>query len=376
MNILIPTADYPPIEGGISSLTVHVARELAGLGHEVTVIAPYFPGMDAFDAAEPAVVARYKGYRLGRLRFFPMLAASWRRMAACDVVLGMNVASGGLLGYLGFKRYRKPYVTFAYAYEFLKCRNNPLAAALLRPIYGRARVVVAISGFTRDSLVRFGVPTSRIEVIFPGAAPAKPSSGEARAAIRHKFVLDSCRVILAVGRFIAGKGHRTLVRAMPQILERFPDAVLVLAGRGPDLYDVIQEAMTVGVREHVVFPGCVSDEDLAGLYQACEVFALPTGEGPRGQVEGFGLVFAEANAYGKPVVAGRSGGVADAVIDGETGFLVDPDDPEAVAAAIVSILADPALARRLGENGRRRVESDLNWKRFVQRLLEVVEARR
>jgi phosphatidyl-myo-inositol dimannoside synthase len=150
---------------------------------------------------------------------------------------------------------------------------------------------------------------------------------------------------------------------------------LVLVGEGHCLPDAVREANKLGVRENVVFPGTVSDDELAGLYQSCEVFALPTGHGGAGQVEGFGLVFTEANAYGKPVVAGRSGGVVDAVLEGETGLIVEPDQPEALADAILSLLDDPARGRELGENGRRRVETELNWKRFTEKLLKMVGAR-
>jgi phosphatidylinositol alpha-1,6-mannosyltransferase len=213
-------------------------------------------------------------------------------------------------------------------------------------------------------------------VIFPGASAAQPLDDAALAQLRYRYVLDDGPIILCVGRFVRRKGHVTLIRSLPRILERFPNAQLVLVGRGPEMWAASNETHTLGVRNHVVFPGCVSEADLAGLYQACTLFALPAGEDEHGQVEGFGLVFAEAHAYGKPVVAGRSGGVVDAVIDGETGLLVEPDDPEALATAIVSILEDTELAQRLGENGKRRVEAELNWTRFTQRLLESVEARR
>ncbi|MCX5770900.1 MAG: glycosyltransferase family 4 protein [Candidatus Hydrogenedentes bacterium] len=370
MRILIPTADYPPIEGGIGTVALQVARELARLGHEVTVVAPYFAGMEDFDRAEPVTVIRYKGYGAGWLRLAPMFAKSWPLLRKTDLVLGINISYGGLIGWLGQKRFRVPYLTFAYAYEFLKFRHNPLASALLRRIYARSAAAIAISSYSRDRLVEFGVPANRVRVIHPGANPAPPPDPEAVRAIKHKFVLDTDHVILAVGRMIRRKNHVALVKAMPRVLERFPDAVLIVVGQGPTMMDTVHAAWHAGVREHVIFPGRLSDEETAMLYDACEVFALPTGQDGRGQVEGFGLVFAEAHAHGKPVVAGRSGGVADAVIDGETGLLVDPSQPHEIADAILRLMADPEFARRLGENGRRRVKKELNWRQFTIQLLE------
>ncbi len=370
MRILVPTADYPPIEGGIGTVALQVSRELAALGHEVTVVAPYFPDMDEFDRGEPVTVVRYNGYGAGWLRVAPMLAATWPLLKKSDLVLGINVAYGGLIGWLGRKRFNVPYLTFAYAYEFLKFRHNPLAAALLRKIYARSAATVAISSYTRDRLVEFGVPAGLIRVIHPGANPAPPADPEAVKAIKHKFVLDTDHVVLAVGRMVPRKNHVALVQAMRSVVDRFPDAVLIVVGQGPAMRAAVHAAWHAGVREHVIFPGRLSDEETALLYDACEVFALPTGQDARGQVEGFGLVFAEAHAHGKPVVAGRSGGVPDAVIDGETGLQVDPANAEEIANALLCIMSDPDLARRLGDNGRRKVEEELNWRRFTVQLLE------
>jgi len=145
VKILIPTADYPPIEGGISTVTVQLARELAGRGHDVTVVAPYFPDMQAFDQREEASILRFRGYGLGRLRCIPMFAKTWPQLRTMDCLLGINAAYGGAIGWFGNRLFGKPYVTFAFAYEFLKFRRRGLAARLLRRIYAAARFTVAIS---------------------------------------------------------------------------------------------------------------------------------------------------------------------------------------------------------------------------------------
>lgn len=375
LKILIPTVDYPPIEGGIGTIALQTARELAAQGHDVTVVAPFFPNMDDFDEGEPVTVLRYRGYGLGWFRFFPLLFATWPHVGATDVILGINIAYGGVIGWWARRLTGTRYVTFGYAYEFLKFRRTPLISGILRRAYAASSVVVAISTFTRDNLADFGVPAARIETIFPGAPAPRPVSDDAIRAVKDKYVLETVHIILAVGRFIPRKGHVTLVKALPKIIEAYPGAVLVLVGRGPAMVEATRQAHALGVREQVRLPGRLPDEDLAALYQACELFALPTGKDAGGQVEGFGLVFAEAHAYGKPVVAGRSGGVVDAVLDGETGILVDADDPEALADAIMSLMANPEKARQLGEKGKERVEKELNWRHFTERLMEALEAR-
>ncbi len=373
MRIVVPTADYPPIEGGISTVTVQVSRELARLGHEVVVVAPWFEGQADFDAAEPVTVVRYRGYYLSWLRFIPMLIATWRMLKDADLLLGINISYGGVIGRLAKWVFGTRYVTFAYAYEFLKFPKWSPPAWLIRGAYCKANAVIAISHFAKEQLNGFGVAADLIHVVHPGAPTVRQLSEEALADIRYRYVLESGPVILAVGRFIPRKGQITLVRAMPNILARVPDAQLVLVGQGPCMAEAIRETHEFGIREHVTFPGRLSDADVAGLYQVCDVFALPTGQDRRGQAEGFGLVFSEAHAYGKPVVAGRSGGVVDAVLDGETGLIVEPNDPDALADALVRVLGDTELAHRLGDNGRQRVESELNWARFSEKLIDIVE---
>ncbi len=375
MNIVIPTADFPPIEGGISTVALSLSRELTALGHDVTVIAPKLPGAEETDRIEEAAIIRFAGYGLGWLRLFPMGLTAWPHIRRADLILGINVAYGGILGWLASRRRNVPYVAFAYGYEFLKFTKRGVMARILNAVYARARVIVSISRFTTERLVEFGAPPDRIETIFPGAPRNRIVSADAVQRIRKRMALDRERVILAVGRLIERKGHLTLVRAFAKVQSQFPDTALIIVGQGPQIGAVTREAIRLGVRENVILPGVLPDNEVAALYAACDVFALPTGVGAQGQVEGFGLVFTEAHAYGKPVVAGRSGGVEDAVVDGETGLLVDPDDADAVAGAIAKLLGDPELAARFGENGRRRVESELNWTVFTSRLLDAVERR-
>ncbi len=373
MRITVITVDYPPIEGGISTVAVHVARTLCAWGHEVYVIAPWFPGMEESDAKEDATIIRFRGYKSGWLRLFPLLFRAWPFLAQTDLVLAVNIAYGGIIGLLAKKILGKPYVTFAYAYEFLKFNHVPLFRNLLRTAFSQSLVTVAISHFTAQSLKKFGVPEEQIEIILPGASQVQPVSDEEKEAVRYQYVLDgSFPLLLSVGRLIPRKGHLTLIRSLPAILETYPNALLVIVGQGPMLNLIAKAARRIGVREHVVLTGRLDERTIAALYQLCDVFVLPTRKERGGQEEGFGLVFAEAASYGKPVIAGRTGGVPDAVCDGITGILVSPDSPKEVANAVRSLFQEPGYASRLGEQGRKRVEEELNWENFTNRMMESI----
>lgn len=373
MRVLIPTVDFPPIEGGISTVALEVARALARQGHAVTVVAPRFPEMEDFDAAEPYTVLRFPGYDLGWFRLLPFLLACVGPARRTDLILAINVAYGGVLGRLARLVLRKPYLNFAYGYEFLKFARNPVVRITLRNIYAAADCTIAISRFTQEQLIAFGVAEDRIRVVLPGANIPEMLPPKAVAAARHQLDLEDAPYILAVGRFIPRKGHITLVEALALLQERGVHAQAVLVGRGPEREACQRKAAALGIEGSVRCPGYLPDETLRALYQGCACFALPTGEDEQGQVEGFGLVFTEAHAFGKPVVAGRSGGVTDAVLDGETGLLVSPGNPVELARALQRILEDPERAESLGRAGKKRVEDQLNWDAFAGALLETAK---
>lgn len=172
----------------------------------------------------------------------------------------------------------------------------------------------------------------------------------------------------------AYKGIEVLVKSWPIVLESHPDADLVIVGEGPDRSRLQSLAGSLHLDGKVKFVGAVSDQELSVLYASSQIFALPsrarTGPNPEG--EGFGLVFCEAGAAGLPVVAGRAGAVPEVVIDGRTGILVNPESPEEVAAAILRLLRDPELARRLGDAGHERALALYSYEGFRKAVTELV----
>ena len=367
MRILIPTTDYPPATGGIAKMTLELTRELAAMGHVVTIVAPRAPDMAAFDRGEPAHIIRFAGRRRGRFCFLPLCWKTWRLARRADLILAINAVYGGIIA-RGARLLRgTPYLVFAHAHECLRYRRAPVMRSLLRSVYRRANATIALSRYARRNLELFGVPERDIALILPGDRLPKPLPEAAIHAVRERFEIGDGRMVLAVGHFVPRKDHLTLVKAMPQVLERHPNTHLVMAGQGPCLEACREKARALGIEGQVHCPGHVDDETLEALYQACDAFVQPFGE--NALEKGLGLAVTEAHARRKPVVAGRAGGVPDIVIDGQTGFLVEQQSPDALAARVVAILDDPALAKRLGEAGRRRIEEELNWRVFAEKVI-------
>jgi phosphatidylinositol alpha-1,6-mannosyltransferase len=222
--------------------------------------------------------------------------------------------------------------------------------------YGRARArhlakadaVVAVSEFTRDALVRImKVDPTKIRLIHNGVDTDRFQPGPPEPALVERHGLAGKFVLLTVGRLVPRKGIDHVLKALPQALARVPNLHYVIVGVGP--YRDELEALTdsLGLRPHVTFAGRIPDEELAAYYRTCDLFLMPNREMPDGDTEGFGLVFLEANACGKPVIGGRAGGAVEAVRDGENGLLVDGWKPEEITEAISRLATDRALAVRI-----------------------------
>jgi phosphatidyl-myo-inositol dimannoside synthase len=356
VNVLLLTWDYPPAHGGIQIWMYELARSLPDA--RVTVFARAATGDTEFDAAAPVRVQRLRSAARGPVPWVFRLCAATLRACIADrpnlIVCGHVLAAPAAL--LARRVFGVPYVVFAYGYEIRRRRRLRIVSRLLRG----SDMVIACSHFTRSAVLGHGVAPERVRVLYPGVDPERfhPAASGDAARPNH-----DARTMLSVARLTElYKGHDTAIRALPLIKAKCPDARYVIAGDGP-LRDYLHRlARSVGVERDVVFLGEVPDQTLSDLYRSSSVLVLLSRESAsEGGAEGFGIVSLEAAGCGKPVVAGRSGGLVDSVSDGETGILVDALDTGAAAEAIVSVLQDPALARRLGEAGRRRVLERFTW---------------
>jgi len=246
---------------------------------------------------------------------------------------------------------------------------EPLGA-LRRRALRHADLVLAPSRDTADHVAsQQGVKRERIRVlpwaldpqfealISPGSHPALPMD------------FPAGRVILTVGRWLATeryKGMDTLITALPRLLTQRPEVQLVLAGAGDDRAWLEELAEQNGVNRHVHFLTGLSYSELAACYSACEIFALPS----RG--EGFGLVYLEAMACGKPVIGGLHGGAPEVIDDGKTGYLVQHGDAGQLATSLEALLADPELGRQMGARGRERLERDFRFNVFAKSLKKIL----
>jgi phosphatidylinositol alpha-1,6-mannosyltransferase len=255
----------------------------------------------------------------------------------------------------------------------------PGARQALRRIGNSVDVVTYLGEYTRRRLAGPLGPHPELVQLAPGVdsdvfspapdARAGAAQGGAGDSIRARHGLDGRPVIVCVSRLVPRKGQDTLIRALPGIRAAVPDAALLLVGDGPYEKRLRQLAAHAHVAEHVVFAGAVSSAELPAHFRAGDLFAMPCRTRRFGlDVEGLGMVFLEASASGRAVLAGDSGGAPDAVREGVTGHVVDGRDLDHVTARVVAMLSDPAQAAAYGAAGRDWVRADWRWDSIADRL--------
>ncbi|MFL1445491.1 glycosyltransferase family 4 protein, partial [Nocardiopsis protaetiae] len=250
----------------------------------------------------------------------------------------------------------------------------PGAREALRRIGDTTDAVTYLGEYSRRHLARaLSAPAAaRMRRVAPGVDTARFRPGAGGGEVRKRHGLGERPVVVCVSRLVPRKGQDTLLRAWPRVLADVPDAALLIVGDGPDRKRL--RAAAAGLSS-VVFTGPVPAEALPAHYDAGDVFAMPCRTRRGGlDVEGLGIVYLEASATGLPVVAGDSGGAPDAVLDGETGHVVDGSRPGPAARALIRLLEDPDRAARMGARGREWVEREWTWDRACARLSGLLTA--
>ncbi len=374
---LFLTVDFPPMAGGMSRYAYDTALTLKSIAAEPVIIAPAIKTRASFHNISNLHIVRPIGmlpskifncYILSTSIFF-IYGIRYCLTGKIGVILANSWTLVGLAAFMLGKIFRVPYIVFAHGLDVGKPKANKKVDVLIRLVLENASMVLTNSNYTK-SLVEKKVPRARIAVLHPPLGPAVcQGTTDLNNPTRH-----AGHVVITVARLVERKGQDTVLRALPAVIKRFPDLVYRIVGEGPYEANLRALARELGIENHVIFDGNVSDEKLRALYAESDIFIMTSREiQASGDVEGFGIVYLEAGAFGKPVIGSRSGGIPDAVIDGVTGILVEPEDEDGVTAAIIKLFSDGVFAGRLGYEGRRRAFEDSNMDVFAVKLRKALE---
>ncbi|MFI5925172.1 glycosyltransferase family 4 protein [Micromonospora sp. NPDC051543] len=364
---LLITNDFPPRPGGIQSFVHNLAvRQPAG---SVVVYASSWRGAEKFDADQPFEVIRERTRVLLPTPLIARRAARLARTYDCDTVWFGAAAPLGLLA-AGLRRRAGVHRVVAQTHGHeVGWAALPAARPALRRIGRGVDVTTYLGEYTRARLARVLAGVTDLRRLAPGVDVDAYHPSVDGEPVRARLGLTDRPVVVCVSRLVPRKGQDMLIRALPEIRRRVPDAALLIVGGGPYRATLEKLARQTGVERDVVFTGSVPAADLPAHYAAGDVYAMPCRTRNRGlDVEGLGIVYLEASATGLPVVAGDSGGAPDAVREGETGYVVRGRDVAQLADRVARLLGDRDLARQLGAAGRAWVEREWRWEAQAQRM--------
>jgi phosphatidyl-myo-inositol dimannoside synthase len=376
MRLLVITELYLPTKGGTAVWFDEVYRRLGG--KEVHIVTADVPGSAEHDLHHPNAVHRVRLKRhwwlkpesLGMYAKLLWRSAQVALANKIDAVHTGRVLPEGLVGWLVARLAGVPLVIYAHGEEITTWRQ-PGKFRVMHFVYHRADVVVANSEFTRDELLKLGVADNRIRLIYPGVDVERFHPGLPCDDLKAQIGLrPGQKLILSVGRLSRRKGFDTVIRALSSLRQQDIECRYALIGIGEDREYLARLANEMGVADHVHMLGHVSAVDLPRWYNACDVFAMPNRE-IKGDTEGFGMVFLEAAACGKPAIAGTAGGTASAVIDGKTGFRVDGSGDAETIGVLSRLLLKPDIAAMLGSAARQRSLAEFSWEQVAKKTAQI-----
>ena len=367
-KILIITLEFPPQVGGIATYVQDFAAALPP--DNIVVLAPKSTQPDNY----PFKVIRKK--LLARFWWPRWLKLTWHvlriiKKENIEIILLHHVLPVGYAALIACWIKKIPFIIFSHGTDIAAASRRPWKRLMVKMVCRSAEQIVMNSeSLKRRFLIKFGQFRTKIAVVYP--CPNKIFSEPVPATqindIANRLAIGGRKVILSVARMVDGKGFPHMVRVIKEVADQVPNITWLIIGTGPKLAEIIDLVQKNSLQNIVRFVGEIPHSDLPNYFQASTLFALLT-HPDNGQEEGLGLVFLEAAASGLPCIAGKSGGVEEAVVNGQTGFVFDVyQNQKSISEGIVSLLTNESLAKRLGQAGKERILAEFNWKNQLSGL--------
>ena len=395
MKVCILTTSFPRFKGDSAGIFLyHLSRWLVKKGVDVDVIAPHDPGCHFTEKWEnirihrfpyffpfqlqrlcygSGIVKNIKNSFLAILQLPFLIAAEFLYILAFfykskpDIIHAHWSLPQGLIGIIAKKIYKIPCVTsihgsdvYALGFHLFKALNHMVirnSDVCTANSMATARIARKVSGNGHIKVVPMGVDTEHF------------ARSQNVAFLKRKFKIEG-PVILFVGRLIDWKGTVYLIKAMPEILQRFPAAKVLMIGSGPQKAELLRLTADIGAEDHIVIIDRLPQQELAVYYSMADIFVLPSIVNEIGETEGLGVVLLEAMACGLPVIGSRVGGIEDIIIDGQTGLLARQKDSQDLADKIVKLLSDESLRKKIIRNAHHLVNTKFSWEVVTLRFIE------
>ncbi|MBN2280606.1 MAG: glycosyltransferase family 4 protein [Candidatus Marinimicrobia bacterium] len=374
-TLLIP-GDFPPEVSGIATYFYEIWKFYDPDSNHI--LAAKYPGYQEFDKT-----AKLKIFRIhiptGSSFFNKILKSLLVTIHVFRLHLqyqytGIHcgqVLSSGMTGWLMKKLFNVPYIVYVYGSETYRFGKNKHLMRLICTFLKDATCIIPNSRFTKTEFLQLGIAEKKFRIITPGVDTSRFSPKKRPQSLITKYSLEGKQVLLTVARLDERKGHDRVMEAMTKL--DCSHLVYLIVGKGKEKERLKMLAAQKGLEEKIIFCGYVDDKQLPEYYNLCDIFILLNRQTSKdeilaGDYEGFGIVFLEASACGKPVIAGNYGGIADAVEDQKSGFIIDCENPDTVATTVSFLLENEDQRKKMGEYGRLRASQSFTWEKISQNL--------
>jgi phosphatidylinositol alpha-1,6-mannosyltransferase len=370
MRIALITNAFLPHAGGSRVYYYNLFKRVSTIGDSVTVLTTEVSGWQQFDSKEQTGSFRIKrsfrpladlGYANLPKIAGPMLVCTiFSLFHRPDVIYSGDLYPQGVVAVILKKILRIPFIAYCHGEDITLTAERRFQPKLRNLIYRSANAIIANGDFAVQGLLSIGIDGARIRKITPGLDtslfyPETPDTG-----LKQRYGLGDELIVMTVARLASRKGHKRVIRALADLRSSIPPFKYVIVGRGPLEAELRTLVAEVNLEDRVVFAGFVPDDQLNKHYNLADIVVMPN-TGDDGDVEGFGMVFLEAGAAGKPVIGGRSGGTSEAVLEGKTGYLVDPNDDGELQTVLHLLLNDSNLRQSMGSAGLQRARTEFSW---------------
>lgn len=362
---LLITIDFPPKTGGVANYLSNLSENLPH--DKIVVLADKNVGQKLHHEIKYQLIKEDLFYKF----FWPRWLRTYfeaKKIIQERKIEQIIISHVIPMGYIALML-KLPYFVILHGYDITLAKRSVWKRYWLKKILNKSKHIIVNSNFTKNEVLSIGIKENKITIVNPCPNFVKMQINETeRQIIKNELDLHHKRILLSVGRLIPRKGFDKVIEALPQVIKQIPNLIYLIVGNGSDDKRLEKLAEELGVLKNITIVRDVPDTNLPAYYSLADIFIMPSRIINKSDVEGFGIVYLEANLLGKPVIAGKSGGVEDAVIDNQTGLLVDPEDVNGIAIAIIKLFTDQNLANTLGVQGKERVINEFCWPKQIAKI--------
>ncbi|MBU0766670.1 glycosyltransferase family 4 protein [Patescibacteria group bacterium] len=366
--IFSPTIDP---KDGYGNITFELCTHLKSLGIDLTLFLPVSQKKIANDMDLPFPIRFKLPEYIFRLHQ-PKALKYWKKIdvSEFDLVHSLFAFPYCLIAARSAKKYKKPFIMGAQGTHGVRPLVYFPEKIFLKKCYKQAKAITVPSKFTKDMIEKYSGKTYPIEVIHNGVHFDRFQKQVDVQSLRNKY--QGKTVLLTVGGLWGRKGHDIVLKAISQIVSGRPDIHYIMVGDGNGRAQLEELVDRLNIKDHVEFAGRQMGDDLVRYFQACDIY-VHTPKIVDLKFEGFGIVYLEASACGKPIVATDAGGIRDAVLDGETGLIASDGDIDQVSKYIITLCSDIELRHKLGESGRVYAQKN-SWSSIAEKFKDLYRA--